>query len=127
VEEIRINSAISSFRVRNRPSNLDIHRTPILTLNRLLVTDRLRDMERLQRIQITASRVSILIGRITRDLWIVLKDLPPYATLRLLRSNQLTSLRESPLKLVRDNRCGLDNTLLTLNPKLLTKIFPQEL
>jgi hypothetical protein len=127
VAGIRINSAISSFRVRNRPSNLDIHRTPILTLNRLLVTDRLRDMERLQRIQITASRVSILIGRITRDLWIVLKDLPPYATLRLLRSNQLTSLRESPLKLVRDNRCGLDNTLLTLNPKLLTKIFPQEL
>jgi hypothetical protein len=127
VAGIRINSAISSFRVRNRPSNLDINRTPILTLNRPLVTDRLRDMELPQRIQITASRVSILIGRITRDLWIVLKDLPPYATLRLLRSNQLTSLRESPLKLVRDNRCGLDNTLLTLNPKLLTKIFPQEL
>jgi hypothetical protein len=127
VEEIRINSAISSFWVRNRPSNLDINRTPILTLNRPLVTDRLRDMELPQRIQITASRVSILIGRITRDLWIVLKHVPPYATLRLLRSNQLTSLRESPLKLVRDNRCGLDNTLLTLNPKLLTKIFPQEL
>jgi hypothetical protein len=127
VAGIRINSAISSFRVRNRPSNLDINRIPILTLNRPLVTDRLRDMELPQRIQITASRVSILIGRITRDLWLVLKDLPPYATLRLLRSNQLTSLRESPLKLFRDNRCGLDNTLLTLNPKLLTKIFPQEL
>jgi hypothetical protein len=89
--------------------------------------DRLRDMERPQQIQIIASRVSILIGRITRDLWKLLKDLPLYATLRLLRSNQLTSLREEPLKLVRDNRCDLDNTLLTLNPKLLTKIFPQEL
>jgi hypothetical protein len=127
VAGIRINSAISSFRVRNRPSNLDIRRTPVLTLNRPLVTDRLRDMERPQRIQITASRVSILIGRITRDLWIILKDLPLYATLRLLHSHQLTSLREEPLKLVRDNRCDRDNTLLILNLKLLTKIFPQEL